>query len=78
MDSSISSNINNFQESYDQSSNPFRLNKSEKPSTTADSISPLASTTNNSVFFYHQQQEKIIQYHYQQHQLKTVQYLYHQ
>ncbi|CAF4984634.1 unnamed protein product, partial [Rotaria sp. Silwood1] len=51
MDSSISSNINNFQESYDQSSNPSRLNKSEKPSTTTDSISSLASTTrkNNSI-----------------------------
>ncbi|CAF5013710.1 unnamed protein product, partial [Rotaria sp. Silwood1] len=33
----------------DQSSNQFGLDKSEKPSTTDNSIPPLASTTNNSV-----------------------------
>ncbi|CAF1323337.1 unnamed protein product [Rotaria sordida] len=48
-DSSSLSNINNFQENYDQSSNQFRFDKSEKPSTTDNSIPPLASTTNKSV-----------------------------
>ncbi|CAF1331459.1 unnamed protein product [Rotaria sordida] len=43
------SNINNFQENYNQSSNQFRLDKSEKLSTTDNSIPPLASTTNSPV-----------------------------
>ncbi|CAF4088446.1 unnamed protein product [Rotaria sordida] len=48
-DPSSLSNINNFQKSYDQSSNQFRLDKSEKPSITDNSIPPLASTANNFV-----------------------------
>ncbi|CAF4932941.1 unnamed protein product [Rotaria sp. Silwood1] len=49
IDPSSLSNINNFQENYDQSSNQFRLDKSEKPSTTNNSVPPLVSTTNSSV-----------------------------
>ncbi|CAF1168746.1 unnamed protein product [Rotaria sordida] len=48
-DPSSLSNINNFQKSYDQSSNQFRLDKSEKPSITDNSIPPIASTANNFV-----------------------------
>ncbi|CAF1484841.1 unnamed protein product [Rotaria sordida] len=36
-------------ENYDQSSNQLRLDKSEKPSTTDNSIPPLTSATNNSL-----------------------------
>ncbi|CAF1300105.1 unnamed protein product [Rotaria sp. Silwood1] len=49
IDPSSLSNINNFQENYDQSSNQFRLDKSEKPSTTDNSVLLLVSTTNSSV-----------------------------
>ncbi|CAF1368795.1 unnamed protein product [Rotaria sordida] len=48
-DPSSLSNINNFQKSYDQSANQFRLDKSEKTLITDNSIPSLASTGNNFV-----------------------------
>ncbi|CAF3885704.1 unnamed protein product, partial [Rotaria sp. Silwood1] len=46
---SAEDSIKQMTENYDPSSNQFRLDKSEKPSTTDNSIPPLTSTTNNSV-----------------------------